>query len=102
MNLGQRWQSAAERNELAMQRRAGRMFEDERFDALRGPLARRVVARTYVVVSLAMVASWFSGAITWVFGLVVWGRRLRRPPVLGALCAEPLRWAGGAAPSSEL
>lgn len=73
MNLGQRWRSAAERNELEVQRRADQMFEDERFDALRGPMARRVVAGTYVVVSVVMIASWFGGAIAGVLGLALWG-----------------------------
>ena len=73
MNLGQRWRSATERNEQEVQRRADRQFDDERFDALRGPTARRMVAGAYVVVSLAMVASWFAGTIAGVVGLAVWG-----------------------------
>lgn len=73
MNLAQRWRTAAERNQQEVQRNADRQFDDEHFDVLRGPTARRVVAGIYVVVSLAMVASWFAGTIAGVLGLAVWG-----------------------------
>jgi hypothetical protein len=73
IDLGQRWKQATERNKDEVQRRADRQFEDEHFDLLRGPTARRAVAGTYVFVSLAMVASWFGGTIAGVGGLAVWG-----------------------------
>lgn len=73
INLGQRWKHAAEHNKNEVQRRADRQFEDEHFDVLRGPTARRVIAGTYAAVSLAMVATWFGGTIAGMFGLAVWG-----------------------------
>ena len=73
MNLGQRWKTAAERNEREVLRRAQQQFDDNKFDVLRGPVARRVVGGVYVAVSVAMVASWFGGVIAGVLGLAVWG-----------------------------
>ena len=72
MNLAERWKSAAERNELEVQRRAERQFDDERFDVLRGPTARRIVAGAYVAVGLGMAASWLGGTIAGVAGLAGW------------------------------
>jgi hypothetical protein len=35
-------------------------------------MARRIVAGTYVVATVAMVASWFGGAVAGVLGLALW------------------------------
>jgi hypothetical protein len=72
MSLGQRWKSAGERNEAEVRRRADRLLEDDRFDALREPEARRAVAAAYVLISMAMVGSWFGGTIAGLAGLAVW------------------------------
>ncbi len=72
MSLGERWRTASERNEAEVRRRTDRLLDDDRFDALRGSTARRVVAVAYVLVSAAMVVSWFGGTIAGVVGLAAW------------------------------
>jgi hypothetical protein len=62
----------SERNQDEVRRRADRLLEDEQFDALRSPPARRALAVVYVVVSSAMVVFWLAGPVIGVLGLAVW------------------------------